>query len=152
MARMHIHIAVADLEANIRFYSALFGTEPSVTKSDYAKWELADPAVNFAISDRGRAPGLDHVGIQADRDEGLAALRTRLDAAEISGAEQHSAGCCYARSNKYWVQDPQGIPWEVFHTLESIPTFGDDQEPALASQDCAGSACCVPMIPAPFTR
>lgn len=148
MARMHFHISVDDLDANIRFYSALFGTEPTVTKGDYAKWELTDPAVNFAISDRGRAPGLDHVGIQADSDEALAALRERLESADIGGAEQQATGCCYSRSNKYWVQDPQGIPWETFHTLESIPTFGEDQ----AGEDGAGSACCVPTIPVPFIR
>ena len=152
MARMHIHIAVDDLDANIRFYSALFGSAPNVTKTDYAKWELADPAVNFAISNRGRAPGLDHVGIQADTDEGLETLRARLEAADIGGAEQQAAACCYARSDKYWVQDPQGIAWETFHTLESIPTFGDGGEPALPERRGADDACCLPVIPVQFTR
>lgn len=140
MNRLHVHIAVANLEQNIRFYSALFGHAPSVTKEDYAKWDLDEPAVNFAISARGRDTGLDHVGIQADSDEELVAIRKRLEQAGIAGQEQTDAACCYARSDKYWTQDPQGIAWESFHSLESIPTFnGGDAKPA-------GSGCCIPGI------
>jgi catechol 2,3-dioxygenase-like lactoylglutathione lyase family enzyme len=139
---MHIHIAVDDLERNTGFYRALFGAEPTVVKGDYVKWELEDPAVNFAISSRGRRAGLDHVGIQAGSEAELAAIRARLDAADIAGAAEEGAACCYARSDKYWVQDPQGIPWETFHTLDSIPTFN---EAAAESNDCA--ACCIPVIP-----
>jgi catechol 2,3-dioxygenase-like lactoylglutathione lyase family enzyme len=142
MARMHIHIAVDDLERNTGFYRALFGVEPTVVKGDYVKWELEDPAVNFAISSRGRRAGLDHVGIQAGSEAELAAIRARLDAADIAGAAEEGAACCYARSDKYWVQDPQGIPWETFHTLDSIPTFNEAQ--ASASD---GAACCIPVIP-----
>lgn len=145
MARMHLHIAVADIDQNTRFYTALFGTEPTVVKPDYVKWELTDPAVNFAISDRGRRPGLDHVGIQAGSADELASLRARLEAADIQGAAQEATACCYARSDKYWVQDPQGLAWETFHTLESVPTFNEDEEGAAA----ATGACCVPAIPAP---
>lgn len=143
MARMHIHIAVDNIDHNIGFYSALFGSEPTVVKPDYVKWELVDPAVNFAISHRGQRPGLDHVGIQAASDEELAAIRKRLEAADISGAAEEGTACCYARSDKYWVQDPQGIAWETFHTLGSVPTFN---EAAAESRD--GAACCIPVIPA----
>jgi catechol 2,3-dioxygenase-like lactoylglutathione lyase family enzyme len=140
MSRLHVHISVDDIEKNIRFYSALFGNEPSVTKTDYAKWDLAEPAVNFAISKRSSKTGLDHVGIQADNDEELNAIQSRLEQAGIAGTEQQNAACCYARSNKYWTRDPQGIPWESFHSLDSIPTFsGDDDAPA-------ASGCCVPEI------
>ena len=140
MSRLHVHISVDDIEKNIRFYSALFGDEPSVTKTDYAKWDLAEPAVNFAISKRGSKTGLDHVGIQADNDEELNAIQSRLEQAGIAGTEQHNAACCYARSNKYWTQDPQGIPWESFHSLDSIPTFSGDGDAPVAS------GCCVPEI------
>ena len=140
MSRLHVHISVDDIEKNSRFYSALFGNEPSVTKTDYAKWDLAEPAVNFAISKRSSKTGLDHVGIQADNDEELTAIQSRLEQAGIAGTEQQNAACCYARSNKYWTQDPQGIPWESFHSLDSIPTFsGDDDAPA-------ARGCCVPEI------
>ncbi|MEZ5541110.1 MAG: ArsI/CadI family heavy metal resistance metalloenzyme [Pseudomonadota bacterium] len=135
MARMHIHISVADLAQNIRFYTTLFGTPPSVNKPDYAKWELADPAVNFAISCRGGQAGLDHVGIQAEDAAALAAIRDRLQRAGIEGAAQEGTTCCYARSDKYWTQDPQGIAWEAFHTLEAVPTF---------SSAPAAGACCAP--------
>ena len=138
MSRMHIHIAVDDLAANSRFYSALFGSEPTVTKPDYIKWELADPAVNFAISSRGNPPGIEHLGIQASNDEELSALRARVEAADISGTEEQGIACCYARSDKYWLQDPQGIPWETFHTLDTVPTFNEDD-----SQQ-GESACCTP--------
>jgi catechol 2,3-dioxygenase-like lactoylglutathione lyase family enzyme len=140
MNRLHVHISVDDIEQNIRFYSALFGNEPSLTKTDYAKWDLAEPAVNFAISKRGAKTGLDHVGIQADNDDELTAIQSRLEQAGIAGREQRDAACCYARSDKYWTQDPQGIAWETFHSLDTIPTFsGDDEEPA-------AKGCCVPEI------
>ena len=140
MSRLHIHIAVDDIEKNIRFYSALFDNQPAVSKEDYAKWELTQPAVNFAISRRGSKTGLDHVGIQADNDGELAAIQSRLQQAGIAGQEQRDAACCYARSDKYWTKDPQGIAWETFHTLDSIPTFScDEGEPA-------ASSCCVPDI------
>ena len=134
------YIAVDDLDQNIRFYSALFGTQPGIVKNDYAKWDLADPAVNFAISARARNAGLDHVGIQADSTEELKALQARLDAAGIAGREQSGTACCYARSDKYWSLDPQGIAWEAFHTLESIPTFNESEAEAPAQ------GCCVPEI------
>ena len=140
MSRLHVHIAVDDLDQNIRFYSALFGTQPGVVKDDYAKWDLADPAVNFAISARARNAGLDHVGIQADSTEELKALQARLDAAGIAGREQSGTACCYARSDKYWSLDPQGIAWEAFHTLESIPTFNESEA------ETPAQGCCVPEI------
>jgi len=140
MNRLHVHISVDDIEQNIRFYSALFGNEPSVTKTDYAKWDLTEPAVNFAISKRGAKTGLDHVGIQTDNDDELAAIQSRLEQAGIAGREQRDAACCYARSDKYWTQDPQGIAWETFHSLDTIPTFScGDEEPA-------AKGCCVPEI------
>lgn len=141
MSRLHVHIAVDNLEQNIRFYRALFGCEPTVSKPDYAKWELADPAVNFAISSRGNRSGVDHIGIQADSDAELAAIRSRLEQANIAGREQPGSACCYARSDKYWTQDPQGIAWESFHTLGTIPTFNSGEA------ETAASGCCVPALP-----
>jgi hypothetical protein len=140
MSRMHLHVAVAAMEPNIRFYTALFGSEPNVVKADYAKWELADPAVNFAISTRGRKPGVDHVGLQADSDAELADIRARLAAADIDGVAQEAAACCYARSDKYWSVDPQGLAWETFRTLGAVPTFDE------AGQHAAREgACCIPV-------
>ena len=140
MNRFHMHIAVDDLDRNIAFYSALFGAEPAVTKPDYAKWELTDPAVNFAISARGRAAGLDHVGLQAASEDERAAIEARLSAADIAGVKQEGTTCCYARSDKYWVTDPQGIAWETFHTLGEAPMFGE-------AETAEGSACCAPAPP-----
>jgi catechol 2,3-dioxygenase-like lactoylglutathione lyase family enzyme len=140
MSRFHIHIAVDDLEQNIRFYSAVFGAEPTLHKPDYAKWALSAPALNFAISSRGRKAGLDHVGIQADTEQELAAIRQRLEAADIQGIAQQGATCCYAESNKYWVQDPQGIAWESFHTLADAPLFGE------SNSEARQGACCVPNL------
>lgn len=140
MSRLHVHIAVDDIEHNIRFYSAMFGAEPTVIKDDYAKWDLADPAVNFAISTRTRKTGLDHIGIQANSAAELDALQARLDAAGIAGREQSNAACCYARSDKYWSLDPQGIAWEAFHTLDSIPTFNE------SADDIPAQGCCVPTL------
>ena len=137
MKRFHVHVSVKDLGESIGFYSKLFGTQPSVIKPDYAKWMLDDPRINFAISQRGHAPGVNHLGIQVDSGSELVALRAQAQAAEIAALDEKGAACCYANSDKYWVQDPQGIAWETFHTLGSIPVFGEDSAPV-------NSACCVP--------
>ena len=126
MKRFHVHIAVENLEDNIQFYSTLFGTTPSIIKNDYAKWMLDDPYINFAISARGAKPGLDHVGIQVDSNDALTEVSQRLEQIGLPAAEQRNAACCYASSNKYWTVDPQGIAWETFYSLTTIPIFGQD--------------------------
>jgi catechol 2,3-dioxygenase-like lactoylglutathione lyase family enzyme len=143
MKRFHVHIAVNDLEGSIRFYSTVFGFQPTVLKPDYAKWMIDDPRVNFAISTRSPRPGLDHLGIQADSEEELHELRGRLEGAELPIASQEDAACCYARSNKYWTVDPQGIAWETFHSLSTIPVFGEDAGPSESAAKAA-EACCAP--------
>jgi lactoylglutathione lyase len=125
MKRFHVHVSVSDLPASVRFYSSLFGAPPTVEKKDYAKWMLEDPRVNFAISRRDRAPGVNHLGFQTDSPEELTQLETRLDAAAMPALQEKSASCCYAKSDKTWVEDPQGVPWEIFHTLASIPIHGE---------------------------
>jgi catechol 2,3-dioxygenase-like lactoylglutathione lyase family enzyme len=124
MKRLHVHVAVAELDKSIRFYSTLFGAEPSVSKADYAKWMLEDPRVNFAISTRGKRPGLDHLGIQAESQEELAEISQRLKAAEVATQEQAATRCCYSQSSKTWSADPQGIAWESFHTFGESTTYG----------------------------
>ena len=143
MKRLHMHIAVADLDRNVKFYSTLFGAEPVVRKPDYAKWMLDDPRVNFAISARGMKAGLDHVGIQVENETELADIHSRLARADQQMLAQQETSCCYAKSNKYWVQDPQGIAWEAYQTLGEVPVFGDG---ALTAQSATGStvACCSP--------
>ena len=148
MKRFHVHVAVDDLEANIRFYSSVFDAEPSVRKDDYAKWMLEDPRVNFAISTRGDKPGVNHLGIQAESDAELKDLRVRLIEAQAPMLEQKEAACCYAKSDKYWTFDPQGIAWETFHSLGSIPVFGEDRASAKTPETPSKSAaCCVPSQP-----
>jgi len=141
MKRLHVHVAVNDLAQSLRFYSALFAAEPTVKKDDYAKWQLDDPRVNFAISTRGKAAGLDHLGIQAENDAELEDLASRLAQADVAVMPQKSAACCYAKSDKYWTLDPQGVAWESFHTLDSIPVFGSDT--ASMPQERT-AACCAP--------
>lgn len=123
MKRLHVHVAVADLGQSIRFYSTLFGTEPSVLKDDYAKWMLDDPRVNFAISQRGAVPGLDHLGLQAESAAELAEVGARLDAAGAVNLSETGTTCCYARSDKYWAEDPQGVRWESFYTHGDATTY-----------------------------
>jgi hypothetical protein len=142
MKRFHVHVSVDDLDANIRFYSTVFGTAPSVRRDDYAKWMIDDPRVNFAISKRGAAPGLDHLGLQVETDEELHALRGQVRQAEIAALDQIGAACCYAKSDKYWITDPQGIAWETFHTLDVIPVFGEDTRTAQPPE--ADASCCAP--------
>jgi len=141
MKRFHVHVAVHDLKQSIRFYSALFGTGPSVEKPDYAKWMLEDPRVNFAISTRGNKAGLDHLGIQAESGDELEELGSRLAQADVSVLPQKGAACCYAKSDKYWTIDPQGLPWESFHTLDSVPLYGSNTRIEAAESK---AACCAP--------
>ncbi len=149
MKRLHIHLAVEDLEQNIEFYSTLFGCQPAVVHNDYAKWMLDDPRVNFAISNRGQHTGLDHLGIQAENEAELQDIKQHLDATQAPIEDQQGAACCYTRSDKYWITDPQGIAWESFHSLNEIPTFNDAKAPsdgenpyACRPQDGKKSSCC----------
>ena len=139
MKRFHVHVAVNDLEQSIRFYSALFGAEPAVKKPDYAKWMLEDPRINFAISDRRGAAGIDHLGLQAEDGAELEEIGTRLAQADVSTTAQKGANCCYAKSDKYWTIDPQGIAWESFRTLDSVPLYGEDTRSKPAEMP---AACC----------
>jgi catechol 2,3-dioxygenase-like lactoylglutathione lyase family enzyme len=142
MKRFHVHVAVPNLAESVRFYSTLFGSEPTVTKDDYAKWMLDDPRVNFAISQRGASVGINHLGFQVDSDDELEALHAQLESADQAVLAEQGANCCYAKSNKYWVTDPAGIAWESFHTLGSIPMFGSG-EPSQGESD-GSSGCCTP--------
>ena len=154
MKRFHVHVSVRDLQESVRFYSSLFGAPPSVEKADYAKWMLDDPRINFAISRRGRAAGVNHLGFQVESDDELKDLRQQVAKADIAPLDQKGTSCCYAKSDKYWIEDPQGVAWETFHTLGSVPIYGKEsartQEGAccipLAKQAGDGnqSACCVP--------
>ncbi|MDE2093546.1 MAG: glyoxalase/bleomycin resistance/dioxygenase family protein [Burkholderiales bacterium] len=123
MKRFHLHLHVDDLATNIGFYSRLFATEPTRVETDYAKWMLQEPPVNFAISTRGSRAGIDHLGIQTDDPAELAAMKARAQAADLALRDEGVGTCCYARSEKHWITDPQGIAWEHFHTLENIPVF-----------------------------
>ncbi len=128
MKRLHLHITVPDIEKAVNFYNILFNQEADVEKADYAKWLLDDPAINFAISNRSKNTGLNHLGFQVDDDDALAEISDRLKQAEFSGTVETEANCCYAKSNKYWTRDPADIPWENFHTLGAIPVFGEDTQ------------------------
>jgi catechol 2,3-dioxygenase-like lactoylglutathione lyase family enzyme len=126
MKRFHIHVSVDDLAKSIRFYSRLFGAEPSRVEADYANWMLEDPRVNFAISKRAQPLGVNHIGFQVDSSEELRAMQAQLEAADARLIREDEQACCYARSDKYWITDPTGIAWETFHTLGSIPVYGED--------------------------
>ena len=139
MKRFHVHVHVADLAKSIGFYSTLFGVPPSRVEADYAKWMLDDPRINFAISARGATVGIDHLGLQTDDPAELAAMKSRAAAADMTLLDEGATTCCYARSEKHWVTDPQGIAWEQFHTLADIPVFRE------ATPDAA--ACCTPTAP-----
>ena len=150
MKRFHVHVAVPNLIDSIRFYSTMFGSEPTLVKSDYAKWMLDDPRVNFAISQRSTRSGVNHLGLQVDTDDELQDLHTRLRSAEANVAEEKNTSCCYARSDKYWVTDPAGVPWESFHNLGSVEFYDDKTEANKQSGCCSPaqqtnaekSACC----------
>lgn len=137
MKRFHVHAHVEDLPASIAFYTKLFAAEPSRVESDYAKWMLEDPRINFAISTRGGTPGVDHLGFQTDTAEELVELKARARAADMALLDEGATSCCYARSEKHWITDPQGIAWEHFHTLGNIPVFGEPKPAGDAGSCCA---------------
>jgi catechol 2,3-dioxygenase-like lactoylglutathione lyase family enzyme len=160
MKRFHVHLHVSDLAASLAFYNKLFAAEPARVEADYAKWMLTDPPVNFAISTRGAQPGLDHLGIQVDNADDLTALKAQAQAADMALLDEGETTCCYARSDKYWVTDPQGVAWEQFHTLGNIPTFSVANTeanlasaqaccaPAATKNENTASACCTPAVAA----
>ncbi len=142
MKRFHVHVAVPEIEQSIAFYSKMFGAQPSVSKPDYAKWMLDDPRINFAISARGAATGVNHLGFQVDSADELNGLREQAEQADLSVVEEAGSACCYANSNKHWIADPAGIPWEAFHSLGEIPVFGSAADQAEATP--SASVCCPP--------
>jgi catechol 2,3-dioxygenase-like lactoylglutathione lyase family enzyme len=153
MKRFHIHVSVGDIAKSIRFYTTLFGTEPSRVEADYAKWMLEDPRVNFAISKRRQPVGVNHLGFQVESAEELRGMHAQLTAAEARLIQEDGQACCYARSDKYWVTDPTGIAWETFHTLGSIPVYGEDTPvfdhgtsiaPTPTAEASTKTACCLP--------
>ena len=152
MKRFHVHVGVENLDQSIRFYSGLFGTDPTVRKSDYAKWMIEDPRLNFAISQRGSKVGVNHLGLQAESVDELAGVRERFAAADAQSVQDEpSAACCYAKSDKHWVTDPQGIAWEGYHTLGEVRYFDGDAREAVAAAACctpdasAQGTCCTPV-------
>jgi catechol 2,3-dioxygenase-like lactoylglutathione lyase family enzyme len=148
MKRFHVHVTVKNLEQSVRFYSTLFGADPSVLKSDYAKWMLEDPRLNFAISHRAEAAdaaqyGVEHLGLQVETREELEALGAQLKSAEVAVAPELNSTCCYAQSDKGWVHDPQGLAWETFYSFGTATTYS-------GSEASTGSAaCCTPAAAAP---
>jgi len=144
MKRMHVHVSVGDLSNAIGFYSALFAAEPAVVKPDYAKWMLDDPRVNFAISTRGRQPGLDHLGIQVESKDELDDVYARLRRAGGQVIEQGQTTCCYAKSEKAWIDDPAGIAWETFFTTGESTHYGDGS-PVREARIAHAASCCAPQ-------
>ena len=147
MKRLHINLSVEDVAQSSAFYTALFGVAPTVSKPDYAKWLLDDPRMNFALSSRGGAPGVNHLGIQADSQAELTEVLANFQAAEGPVRDDGQVTCCYAHSEKSWTRDPQGIAWEAFRTTGASDTFGDD---ASEADDAGASACCA--TPDPVTQ
>ncbi len=152
MKRFHVHVGVANLDQSIQFYSAIFGAAPTVHKPDYAKWMLDDPRINFAISARSSAIGMNHLGLQAESAEELAEIHTRLQAADGAIVAEAGANCCYVKSDKYWVQDPSGIAWESFHSLANVPYFHGETVAATVAKAAPvarqSNRCCAPKASA----
>jgi catechol 2,3-dioxygenase-like lactoylglutathione lyase family enzyme len=148
MKRIHIHIGVEKLDESIRFYSAIFGAQPVKTKADYAKWMLEDPRVNFAISTRASKNGVDHLGIQVEENEELEELRGRIRSADLAVFDEGETVCCYANSEKSWVQDPSGIAWEAYRTMDDAQIFSGklaaDESACCSDRPVSKTQCCEP--------
>jgi lactoylglutathione lyase len=142
MKRFHVHVHVDDLEENICFYSTFFDARPAIVKRDYAKWMLEDPRLNFAISTGSAHRGIGHLGLQVEGPGELADIAARGQAAELGGVEERAARCCYAKSNKHWFTDPQGVVWETFEYFGTIDEYGADRDGQAENSACSGSSCC----------
>lgn len=154
MKRFHVHVGVENLDASIAFYSGLFGQQPSVVKADYAKWMLEDPRVNFAIShNQTAAKGIEHLGLQVDDEAELAEVYGRLEAAGRPVLEEGATTCCYAKSEKSWIADPDGVVWEAFLTHGEATVYGSGPDMAAVastqSANAAATACCAPQVAGP---
>ena len=148
MKRLHVHVGVEDLDRSVAFYSTLFGAEPTVTKGDYAKWMLDDPRVNFAISSGDHAAkGIEHLGIQVETSDELATVYGRLKAADRPLLDEGATTCCYAKSEKSWTSDPDGVVWEAFLTNGEATVYGDSPTLTALSTNAAAAACCAPTLP-----
>ena len=148
MKRLHVHVGVADLDQSVRFYSTLFGSEPTVVKGEYAKWMLEDPRVNFAISSGQHAnKGIEHLGIQVESADELDEVYGRLKSADGPVFEEGATTCCYAKSEKSWIADPDGVVWEAFFTNGEATVYGDSPELSALSENASETACCVPAMP-----
>lgn len=145
MKRLHVHVSVEDLAQSVRFYSTLFAAEPAVTKPDYAKWMLDDPRVNFAISTHSGRSGLDHLGIQVETPAELEEVYGRLRTAGRPVLDEGATTCCYARSEKSWITDPQGVSWETFLTTGESTVYGDSAD--LGAIRTTVAVCCTPETP-----
>ena len=143
MKRFHVHVGVGNLEEAVRFYSKLFGAQPSVRKPDYAKWMIDDPRLNFAISSRA-TQGVSHLGVQLDSDDEFGAMHAQLADAQAGVVEEFGASCCYAKSDKVWVTDPAGIAWEMFRTHGALDTFDGGETSACGN----ATACCASELTA----
>ena len=141
MKRLHVHVAVENLYDAVKFYSTMFGAQPVKLKTDYAKWLLEDPRVNFAISARGRKPGLDHLGVQVDEETELAEVRERVKSADMKTYDEGVTSCCYAKADKSWLIDPAGIAWEAYRTMGDVEMYGRDQSLPTTAEE---GACCGP--------
>lgn len=146
MKRLHVHVGVDDLDQSIRFYSTLFGADPTVTKPDYAKWMLEDPRVNFAISSGNAHKGIEHLGIQVESANELQEVYGRLKSADRPVLEEGATTCCYARSEKSWIADPQGVVWEAFLTNGEATVYGDNPALSALSANAAEANCCAPAV------
>lgn len=143
MKRLHVHVSVENINEAVKFYSAMFGAEPVKLKSDYAKWLLNEPSLNFAISAQGRKPGVDHFGIQVDEESELTEVRERIGKAEMKTFDEGETTCCYAKSDKTWVMDPAGVAWEAYQFMGDAEIFHE------AKAEEKGSACCAPKASEP---
>lgn len=144
MKRLHIHIGVERLEDSVRFYSAFFGVDPVTVKPDYAKWMLDDPRINFAVSTRAGKKGVDHLGIQLDNAAELERMREHMSAADIATYDDGEVVCCYAQSEKSWVEDPSGLAWETYHTMGKVQVYAQTTRAACCTSDTKQQETCCP--------
>lgn len=144
MSRVQLAINVADLTEGIAFYGELFGTQPTKVRDGYANFAIAEPPLKLVLMEGVGTPGsLNHLGVEVDDTDAVAAATGRLAEAGLTTRTEEGVECCFARQDKVWVDGPDGVPWEIYTVLADAdaPIRHGDGVPE------ATTACCAPAAP-----
>ena len=139
--KFHIGLNVSDIDETTKFYKRLFSQDPTKVEKGYSKFELDNPGlvISFIESDKP-SPSFGHLGIRVNSEEELAQKKSDVEKLLKIELEEKNTSCCYAVQSKFWVKDPDGYEWEVYHFLKDDDQMGGRQDRSENRKELAG--CC----------